>query len=579
MKPLTSMEKTLQEQLEGYVFDEDRILRRVPFAQFLTKQQEFGVGLLLPKDREDNNGNVHQEWVPVVVTSARTFHPVFQGENRALGVRFDGIPAELPRRYSLVVVPSWLHAVDPVPEARALYDAIRNAYRETLYFREPWYAVHAIWDLSTYFFGLFPAFPYLELRGVKGAAKTKVMQQSACFSFNASPILSSPSEASLFRTVHDQRPTLYLDEAENLFRVVKGKVEHDGRVEVINSGYTAEGRVPRVEKVGSKFVTMHYATYCPKMLASIGGLYGATESRAILHVMTRAPDNDKRGEREVDKADPRFQRIRDQLFHFMLGRWKEVKAAYDALETGNGLKKRDLQLWRPLLAVARVIGSDVEQELLAVAEHQQELSRAEDITEGSWEYLLLERAYALLKGGQRVLYLADLVDAIPVEQRPHNNKALGRLLDGLGFRDFERQQHPDTRRAGYLIPSIEDFERILGTLNPSFFSSFPSGSFDHRRENEEEEIIEPKESRRKEPYSEGNSPKETKETKETKAVYDSEHPLAVFLTQAENGRAYPVEAVAKLSGLTPEATDTALAAAAQRGEVYSPRPGLWGVLK
>lgn len=522
----TERDKILDRQLQSYVFDEREVLRRVGFPQFVTRGGDFAVGLIVPQELTGKTGESKQEMKPIVLTSSRTFHPIFDGENRALGVRFDSIPAELPQRFSLLTVPRFLHKMDPVPEFRSIFERIREAYRETLYFREPWYAVHAVWDIATHFYTLFPAFPYLELRGVKGAAKTKVMRQSSCFSFNASPILSSPSEASLFRMVNDQRPTLYLDEAENLFRVVKGRVEHDGRVEVINSGYTSDGCVPRVEGERTRRVVV-YRTYSPKMLASINGLHGATESRAILHVMTRAPDSDERGEREVEIHDTRFQKVRDELFSLMLGRWREVRKAYDAANIG-GLKKRELQLWRPLLAVASLIGADVEAELLEVAKHQQSLTRVEDIAEGSWEYLLLERAHKLVKEGQRILYLKDLVAAIPEDQRPHNNKSISRLLDGLGFRDFKRTQDPMTRRIGYVIPSREDFEHILSTLNPSFFSFVSFDSSEQRGESEKEIDIETKETRRKEAFFEGKTSKESEEKKDSKEDTGKRTPSSFF---------------------------------------------------
>lgn len=581
MKTTTSRDEQIEDQFQGFVLDEEKVLRRVPFAQFLTKTGALGVGLLLPYDRADDKGNITQEWRPVIVTSARIFSPVFQGENRALGIRFESIPAEMPLRYSLVASKRWSKNMDAALDPRALYEDIKAAYQEFLYFRKEWYAVHACWDLATYFFMLFPAFPYLELRGMRGAAKTKVMALSSCLTFNASPILTSPSEASLFRTVHDQRPTLYLDECENLFRVVKGKVETDGRVEVINSGYTSDGYVPRVERVGSKFITQVYHTYCPKMLASIAGLHGATENRAILHVMTRALDNDPRGEKEIDRNDPRWKALRDQLFRFMLTDWERIKAAYDAIGAENisGLKKRELQLWRPLLAVARILGPDVEKELLGVAGRQQELNRAEDISEGSWEYLLLERAYQLVKGGQRVLYLAELAEAIPSEERPHNNKALARILDGLGFRDFERIKDPLSRRLGYVIPSLDVLENIICTIAPLLLSSDSSDSSEYLGEEVLSDATISEEPRRNPPVIGGNIPEESEEKKESKDVSDMKGLLEPFLSNAENGKIYPLEAVAGLCDLTPEEAQAELKQAAARGVVFEPRPEFWGVTR
>jgi hypothetical protein len=346
-----------------------------------------------------------------------------------------------------------------------VYERVKAAYEEYLYCTESWYAVHACWDVATYFFNLFPAFPYLELRGVKQSGKSKVMKVSRLVSFNGSPILTSPSEATLFRMVHAQRPTLYIDEAENLFQIKNGKVDHDGRIEVINSGYTADGKVPRVEYLGKKFITVVYSAYCPKMLASINGLHGATESRAIVHIMTRAPDKDTRGQNEPNPHDKRWQALRDELLNFTLSHWKDVLAAYDAATHGTNLRKRDLQLWRPLLAVAALIGADVRDELLRVATQQAAINRGEEFGTETWEFALLQRTYQLLRGGTRIILFRDLRDAITGEKQP-SVKAIRSIMDRLGLRDFWIHTEDGN---GYRFESIKDFETMIAPIAPHLF--------------------------------------------------------------------------------------------------------------
>lgn len=581
----SSREKQISEQLDPYIFDEAKIFRKVPFAQFLTGESHLAVGVLLHKERESENGELRQVTQPAILTSEPKLHVIFGGQNRALRVRFESVPPDLPKRYSLAVVPQLLYKSRFSRPARELFDQIKAAYEEYLFFRPDWYAVHACWDLATYFFMLFPAFPYLELRGPKGAAKTKVMRLSRCFTFNASDILTSPTESSLFRIVHDQRPSLYIDEAENLFQFRKGKIEHDARVEVINSGYHAEGWVPRMETRGKKFFPVYYSTYCPKMLASIKGLYGATESRAIVHSMIRAKDSDPRGEREVDRHDERWAALRDELFFFMFGQFREVLQHYEALGDGTGLKKRDLELWRPLLAVARLCGSDVEEILLRVAAHQQELSRIDEYGEDAWERLILERAWNLLRGGQTILLYKELAEAVPEERRP-SSKRVGRLLDDLGFRDFPR---PRTRDGvGIEFQNQDDFSEIAQSLVPDIFTS-PSSPTSHTHESEgftesqielgvkeregEQLLVKEEEPGKTQNDCEGNEGNE--ESEADKDTYFSASDLFAALSKLPEPQPYE-----ELERLFPgEPVEEWLADLKQRGDVYEPRAGYWKVLE
>lgn len=472
----TPRDEKIKELLKPYIFNEAEVLKEVPFTQFRSeKTDRFCMGLLHPRRYIDEKGE-RQEFQPIIITSGDDGKvPLIiearKEEIQTLGVKLETIPGRLPKRYSLVAISKWLYQKAPEIDGKEVFHKIRETYEEFLYFAPDWYRVHAFWDISTYFFSLFPAFPYFELRGVKGAAKTKVMRVSGCFSFNASRIMTSPTEAALFRTVHDQRPTLYLDECENFFQERKGKIEPDSRIQVINSGYTRDGLVPRVEQIKQKWVTQYYSTYCPKMLASIEGLQGATESRAIVHIMTRAPDDDPRGEKEINTSSEKYRKIRDELLFFSLQNWRKVLEAYEELDAkATGLKKRNSQLWRPLLAVAKVIDEDEYQELRKVAQNQQDIGQASEVSDDSWEYAMIERMIYRLERGETKILLTDLADAVPAEKKPHS-KTVRRIIDRLGFRDHYRHFSDGW---GYEIFSLFHLKSIIPNIINNDFLSFPS---------------------------------------------------------------------------------------------------------
>ncbi|MBU0460776.1 MAG: hypothetical protein KJ771_08290, partial [Nanoarchaeota archaeon] len=238
-----------------------------------------------------------------------------------------------------------------------------------------WYSIHTLWDIGTYFYSLFVYYPLFELRGLKATGKTKIMSISRQFTFNATEEMTNPSEATLFRITHEQRPTKYVDEAEKLYTVYKGKVEADPRAELINSGYKYTGTVPRQEKMGNKYLTIYYKTYSPTMIGSINGLYGATEDRAIVHVTVKPLGKDKRGSIEPNDKNGKWQEIRDELYLFSLQNWKLIKAKYDDFQLKTKLTNRDLWLWKPLFVLANMVEPKLFEEIKTFAESLNDIKK------------------------------------------------------------------------------------------------------------------------------------------------------------------------------------------------------------
>lgn len=476
----------MKEVMERFIFDPSKVQRKVAYVQFRINESEMGFGTFLPgiKDVLNKKGEVigqEQTEFPVVITSNRRLYPVTYNRCEDLKVRFRRVPSEMTSRWALNQIKEYLEGKSGKVDSSSLFNQIRECYKEHIYMRPEWYTIHALWDMGTYFTQLFHAYPYIELRGSKSTGKTKLMTLSSCLTFNATNIMSSPTESTLFRETDSKRPATYLDEAENLFQTIKGRVVHDGRVEVLNSGYSAEGVVPRMEQRGKKWVMEYYRTYSPKMISSINGLRGATESRAIVRTMTRALDNDERGEKEIERLEPRWQSLRNDLHLFMMQEWRAVLDQYEAFLKQNPtkLKKRDFQLWRPLLALAKVIGEEVYAEALVTAQRLQDVNKADEFSEGSWEYHLLKQTYQLMKGGSKIVLYKDLREALPSDESL-TLPSVKRVMDGLGFRDYKGAH---TREGnGYEIPLIE-LEKVIQTNAPSI------NIFTSSQSSQEEEFI------------------------------------------------------------------------------------------
>src|SRR5208282_145566 len=118
----------------------------------------------------------------------------------------------------------------------------------------------ALWEIGTYFYPLFPAYPYVELNAPRSSGKSKQMQLTARLAFNGR-IIGAPSEASTFRLRQDTRGTICFDEAETFDKDQKAAL-----LQILNMGYTAGGTVTRCEE--RTHAVREFDIYCPKMFAS-----------------------------------------------------------------------------------------------------------------------------------------------------------------------------------------------------------------------------------------------------------------------------------------------------------------------
>lgn len=466
--------KQSQKSISGnFIFDESDVVRPTIFSCHKIGN-EFGYGFLLPKEipiysgKGDGRKVVGKQQIrsPVVITSERNLiEPTGETENK-FKIKYTAIPNDLELRIDLKTIKDYLDNKTQIPKGEQIFNSIKKTYEKFLFFHNPlWYDVHALWDMGTYFFQLFNTYPLIELRGLSGTAKSKIMNVSRLFTLNPTSIMVNPSEASLFRVTHTKRPTKYIDEAEKLFQFIGGNWQSSPVVELINGSYTKGSAVPRLEKIGNDFRVVYYQCYSPTMVGSINGLRDATETRAITHITTKAPDKDKRGELEVEDFinDLEFAEIRNKLYLYALGSFEGIENYYRTLKLDN-LKKRDFQLWKPLLAIAKSINEDLFSRVLEFAEKLSEQKKQDFIPEGSMDYKIIEVLRFFLNSGQTKIYVQAITDKLnEVQERKTNSRSVSAHLDKLGFKDFRERD----RFGSNLQINKEIYEIIISPICPS----------------------------------------------------------------------------------------------------------------
>lgn len=465
----------------GYIFDEAMVRPTVPFSQCLLPNGQLAIGLLLPRESPllDKNGApilgsdgqpaTQQAEVPVLITRGG----LIETSSPDLPVKFSAVPTRMNRRWSLASLKTFLSGQPPEVSAAQVFTQVRAQHECYYWVRDPrWYAVHALWDIATHYFMLFPAFPLFELRGHMATAKSKSMDVSRGLSFNSTTRWVDPSEATLFRETHTLRPTKYLDEAERLFRFERGRFVADDRIQVINSSFEQGSTVPRQEKQGHRWRTAHYDTYSPTMVGSINGLFGATEDRAIVRITSRPPGSDERMNVEPDLHDPSWQSIRDQLYLLMFQEYAQVQQLSDWVQAHPGhLSGRDLKIWRPILTIAKLVSDSLFNEILLFSEGQSRVRSAGKGVTAGLDRDLLRAVYDLtlrLPEAGRI-HLDSIRQAMACDEPP-GHKSLSNRLDKLGFLDFKGRDNFGV----YYELSAPLTKSLLYSIEYSLYSSFSS---------------------------------------------------------------------------------------------------------
>ncbi len=209
------------------------------------------------------------------------------------------------------------------------------------------YAFLTTWIIGTYMFPVFQVFPYVHFNGPKGVGKTTSLEVLAKLCFNAQ-LTPSVSAAAQFRLIQACRPTLLIDEAENL----GGKAQSDTRA-IFLHGYVKGGVVLRAERAAGRWTLAPFEVFCPRAFASQQGFEDTLDSRTVRIPMTRT----RRQRPKLDRED--VQSIREGCFLASLTCAPVIYDIYNSLDDPEGVLPffgRDYELYQPSMAIATATG-------------------------------------------------------------------------------------------------------------------------------------------------------------------------------------------------------------------------------
>lgn len=169
---------------------------------------------------------------------------------------------------------------DVAGEASEVLESLAAYFKRFIVFPDTWWPqVLATWVLGTYLYPIFQAYPYLHITSPEpGCGKSLLGEIIANLSFNGE-LLTSPTEANLFRLVETNRGVQVWDEVE--LETEPEKRRFHGHKDILLNGYRNGGTVPRTEgKEKMKVVRFH--VYCPRVLIGLSALPEPVQQRTIL---------------------------------------------------------------------------------------------------------------------------------------------------------------------------------------------------------------------------------------------------------------------------------------------------------
>ena len=426
------------------------------------------VGQLLPWGEPDGE----REVLFSLIKDDRVIIPCIPSilEENGLNIVTPSFAFEL--RWSLNGIKNFIEGEEAVDPAQ-LFELVKGSFRTYIELLDvKLYDFLALWNIGTYFFPLFNTYPYVYVGGIKESGKTKLLTLCCCIAFN-SVFSGNMSTAVVYRLIQDARCSLFIDETEMLSNRYRARDLRN----ILLSGYKNGQRTYRNRKTtDGNFVPQSFEVYGPKMLANIEGLEDVLGSRCIKIIMKRGLNREITN-REVDISDPIWQQVRDLLYPFLMGNWRDIKQTYSELENDADLLNRNWELWKPIFALAKFFdrsndGLYEEMKSLAlekIAENQGENS-------SSHEAVLVEVLLSLVDE-DNFYFLREI--RVEMAERVDDGgwlseRFIGRLLRRLGFSNSRRIR--DGTQYFLKVSEVKDLALRLGISVDSEGSELSEGN-------------------------------------------------------------------------------------------------------
>ncbi len=323
-----------------------------------------------------------------------------------------------------------------------VFNTVHDLFRQYVDFRSDIESrILSLWTIGTYFYTLFPAYPYLALNGPKNSGKSTVLRVLQPLAFNMITT-SDPTGPSMFRLIHNTSCTVGIDEAERYHNPRDPGMQQIRQL--LNSGY--KQGMPAIRVTGDDLKPQAFDVYSPKILAAIMGLEDILASRCIAIPMRRTTNKMPSFPPDFDGAA-----IRHQLYTLTLTYFQSVYTNYFDRPELHKLHNRSGELWSPLVALAAFFEEQggvagLLDAISDAAEWDEQISEGKSLSER--EEAVLQALDLLTRDAADITWIKgmDLREKVRgiLGQTPDqmgNAQWIGHVLNRLQLTDNSRRKH------------------------------------------------------------------------------------------------------------------------------------------
>jgi len=310
----------------------------------------------------------------------------------------------------------------PVDGAELLHDIISAIQRHATLEEHSALAI-ALWVLHAHALDMAEHSPRLHLSSpVKRCGKSVVLRMVESMVPRALS-MEFVTTAALFRVIEAEHPTMLIDEVDTF---LKDNEELRG---LLNAGHWRGGRVIKTVAVGDNHEPRGFKVWAATCIAGIGKIPSTVADRSITITMRRQLRSERK-ERLISTKRQHLECLCNQAARWIADNETTIRAQDPVIPEGLGDRAADN--WRPLLAIADVIGGEWAEASRRAA---LTLSGFVEGDEDSYAVTLIRDIYGLfLETGSERINTADILEHLNgLEERPWAEWSRGKNLNANGL--------------------------------------------------------------------------------------------------------------------------------------------------
>jgi hypothetical protein len=218
-----------------------------------------------------------------------------------------------------------------------------------------------VWIVHTYVYKAYPATPRLHVSADReDAGKSTVLNVARALSSNGIKTANA-SMPSIYTIIEQEHPTLFFDEADNMFTASGSSARRKDLIGILNDGYTDEGYVLRqVDRVAVKWPCFVVCAF-----AGIGRLPKTMESRSVRIRMKPKPSGVKLERWRKDDFAKEAQEVADYAKNWITSRGPELDPRPKIPEALGD--NRAAEIWEALIGIGDLEGENWGRRIRAAA--------------------------------------------------------------------------------------------------------------------------------------------------------------------------------------------------------------------